>query len=74
MLPAIRVVSSAYLRLLTFLLEILIQACNSSSLAFLMMTSIYKLNKQDDNKQSCHTPFSTLNDSIVPYKVLTVAS
>ena len=73
MLSAIREVSSAYLRLLTFLLEILIQACNSSSLAFLTMTSVYKLNKQDDSKQSCHT-FSALNDSFVPYNVLTVAS
>ena len=36
LLSAIRVVSSAYLRLLMFLLPILIPACNSSSLAFLM--------------------------------------
>ena len=35
-LSAIRVVSSAYLRLLMFLLPILITACNSFSLAFLM--------------------------------------
>ena len=39
---AIRVISSAYLRLLIFLLEILIPACDSSSLAFLMMYSAYK--------------------------------
>ena len=38
-LPAIRVVSSAYLRLLIFLPEILIPACASSSPAFLMMYS-----------------------------------
>ena len=50
-LSAIRVVSSAYLRLLIFLLEILIPACASSSLAFLMMSSAYKLNKQGDNIQ-----------------------
>ena len=36
LLSAIRVVSSAYLRLLIFLLAILIPACPSSSLAFQM--------------------------------------
>ena len=50
-LSAIRVVSSVYLRLLIFLLEILIPACASSSLVFLMMYFAYKLNKQGDNKQ-----------------------
>ena len=35
--PVIRVVSSAYLRLLIFLLAILIPACGSSSLAFRMI-------------------------------------
>ena len=50
-LSAIRVVSSAYLRLLIFLLAVLIPACASPSLAFHMMYSAYKLNKQDDNKQ-----------------------
>ena len=39
---AIRVVSSAYLRLLIFLLAILIPACASSSLTFHMMYSAYK--------------------------------
>ena len=48
-LLAIRVVSSAYLRLLIFLLTILIVACASSSLEFCMMYSAYNLNKQDDN-------------------------
>ena len=48
-LSAIRVVSAAYLRLLIFLLAILLPACASSSPAFLMMYSAYKLNKQDDN-------------------------
>ena len=42
---AIRVVSSAYLRLLIFLPAILIPACSSSSLAFHMMYSAYELNK-----------------------------
>ena len=50
--PAIRVVSFAYLRLLIFLLVILIPACNSSSPAFHMMYSAYKLNKQSDNMQT----------------------
>ena len=50
-LSAIREVSSAYLRLLIFLPEILIPACASSSPAFLMIYSAYKLNKQGDNIQ-----------------------
>ena len=45
---AIRVVSSAYLRLLIFLLAILIPACVSSNPAFHMMYPAYKLNKQGD--------------------------
>ena len=48
-LSAIRVVSSAYLRLLIFLPAILIPACASSSPAFLMMYSAYKLNKRGDH-------------------------
>ena len=56
-LCAIRVVSSAYLILLIFLLAILIPACASSSPAFLMMYSAYKLNKQGDNIQPWCTPF-----------------
>ena len=50
-LSAIRVVFSAYLRLLILLLAILIPACASSSPAFLMMYSAYKLIKQGDNIQ-----------------------
>ena len=48
-LSAIGVVSSTYLRLLIFLLAILIPACVSSSPAFRMMYSTYKLNKQSDS-------------------------
>ena len=48
-LSAIKVISSAYLRLLIFLLAILIPACASSSPAFFLMYSAYKLNKQGDN-------------------------
>ena len=43
-LSAIKVVSSAYLRLI-FLLESLIPACDSSRLAYHMIYSVYKLNK-----------------------------
>ena len=70
-LSAIRVVSSAYLRLLTFLLAILIPACASSSPAFLMMYSAYKLNKQGNNIQPWCPPFLIWNQSVVPCPVLT---
>ena len=50
-LSTIRVVSSENLRVLIFLPEILIPACASSGLAFRMMHSAYKLNKQGDNIQ-----------------------
>ena len=63
----IRVVSSAYLRLLIFLPAILIPACASSSPALLMMYSAYKLNKQGDNIQPWRTPFPIWNQSIVPW-------
>ena len=45
LLSAIKVASSACLRLLIFLPEILIPACASSSPAFLMICSVYKLIK-----------------------------
>ena len=73
-LSAIRVVLSAYMRLLIFLPAILIPAYASSSPAFLMMYSAYKLNKQGDNIQPWRTPFPIWNQSIVPCLVLTVAS
>ena len=59
--PVIRVVSSAYLRLLIFFRSILIPACDSSSLTFCMRYSACKLNKQADNIQPCHTPNPILN-------------
>ena len=74
LLSTIRVVSSGYPRLLIFLLAILIPGCASSSLAFQMMYSAYKLNKQGDNIQPWHTPFLIWNQSVVPSPVLTVAS
>ena len=63
----------AYLRLLVFLPAILIPACASSSPAFRMMYSAYKLNKQGDNTQPWRTPFPVWNQS-VPSPILTVAS
>ena len=73
-LSAIRVVSSEYLRLLIFLPAILIPACASSSPAFLMIYSAYKLNKQSDNIQPWHTPFPIRNQSVVPCSVQIVSS
>ena len=73
-LSAISVVASAYLRLLIFLWATLNAACASSSLAFHMVYSAYKLNKQGDNIQPWCTPFPIWNQSIVPCPVLTVAS
>ena len=71
---AIKVVSSAYMRLLIFLPTILIPACASSSLVFCMVYSTYNLNNQSDNLQLWCTPFSILNQSMVPCPVLTVVS
>ena len=73
-LSAIRVVTSAYLRLLIFLPAILILAYASSGPAFLMMYSAYNLNKQGDNIQPWSTLFPIWNQSVVPCPVLTVAS
>ena len=69
-LSTIRVVSSACLRWLIFLLAILIPAYPSSSLAFCMMYFAYKLNKQGDNIEPWHTPFPIWNRSVVPCTVL----
>ena len=74
LLSAVRVVSSTYLRLLIFLPAILIPACDSTSLAFCLMCSVYKLNKRGDNKKPFCNAFSILNQSVVPYRVLIVAS
>ena len=74
LLSAIRVVSSAYLKLLIFLPAILIPACASSSPPFHMMYTACKLNKWGDNIQPWRTPFPFWNQSVVPCPVLTVAS
>ena len=55
LLSAIRVVSPVYQRLLIFFLAILIPACASSSLAFHMMYSSWKLNKPGDNIHPWHS-------------------
>ena len=73
-LSAMRVVSSAYLRLLIFLPAILIPAYASSSPVFLMMYSACKFNKQGDNIQPWRTPFPIWNQSVVPCPVQTAAS
>ena len=65
-LSAIRMVPSAYLRLLIFLPAILIPVCASSRPAFRMMYSACKLNKQGDNIQPWHTPFLIWNQTVVP--------
>ena len=74
LLSAVSVVSSAYLRWFLFLPAILIPAYASSSLAFHMMCSAYKLNKPCDDIQPCHTPFPILNQCVVPCLILTVVS
>ena len=74
LLFAIRLVLSAYLRLLLFLPAISIPTCASSNLAFLMMYCAYKLNKQGNNIQPWCTAFPIWNQSVVPCPVLPVAS
>ena len=49
-------------------------ACDSSSLAFHIMYSVYKLNKQGDNIQPWCTPFPILNQSVVPCQIPTFVS
>ena len=51
----------------------MIPGCASSSPAFLMMYSAYKLNKQGDTIKPWHTPFLNWSQSVVPCPVLTVA-
>ena len=74
LLSVIRVVSSAYMRLLILLLAILITASVSSNLPFHMLYSACKLNEQGGNIQPWHTPFPILNQPIDLGPVLTAAS
>ena len=64
LLSAIRVVSSAYVRLFVFLPPILIPVCHSSSPLFLVRCSANRLNKHGDSRQTCCTPFSILNQQL----------
>ena len=64
-LSAITVVSSAYQRWLIFLPAVLITAYDSSNPTFSKMYSTYKLNKQGDIIQLCHTTFPIMNQSVV---------
>ena len=73
-LSALKMVSSACVKLLRFILAVLTSACASSRPAFLMMYSAYKLNKEGDNVP-WHNPFPIWNQSFLdPCPVLTVAS
>ena len=74
LLSALWVLSSLYLRLLIFIPATLIPGYASSSLAFHMMYTAYKLNKQGDNIQPLRTPFPIWNQSVVPCQILTVVS
>ena len=57
---AIRVLSSAFLRLLMFLPPFWILACNSSSQEFLMMCSAYRLNRKVDSRELSQYSFLNL--------------
>ena len=63
--------SSAYLRLLIFLLGILIPACASSIPAILIRYCAQKVNRQGTNTQPWHIPFPIWNQSVFPCLVLT---
>ena len=69
-LSSIRVVSSAYLRLLIYLRAVLIQVCDLTSSIFHMLFCVYKLNKLGDNILPRCTPSPILNQSVVPCLVL----
>ena len=73
-LSSIKVMPSAYLNLLIFLSAVLILGWASSSPAFYIMYSAYKLNKQGDNIKPWRAPFPILNQSVVPCQVITIAS
>ena len=49
----------------------LVQACPSSSPAFLMMYSAYKLNNQGDNIQPGYIPFPIWSQSVVSCRLIT---
>ena len=61
------------MRLLIFLSAVLILGWASSSPAFYIMYSAYKLNKQGDNIKPWRAPFPILNQSVVPCLVLQIS-
>ena len=61
LLSAMRVISSAYLKLLIFLPAILIPSHATSSPAYCVMKSSYNLNNQGDNIQPWCPPFPIWN-------------
>ena len=69
LLSAIRVVSSAY-KVVDISPGNLDSSCASSSPAFHMMYSAFKLNKQGDSIQPWCTPFPIWNQSVVPCAVM----
>ena len=71
LLSVIRVVSSAYLRLL-FLLEVLIQLVIHPAWHSAWCTPQKMVSKQDDNIQPWYTLFSILIQFVVPYLVLII--
>ena len=77
-LPAVPWHRQLWIHILEFTISwiqaILVPACASSSPAFLMRYSEYKLNKQHDNIEPRHTPFLIWIQSIISCPVLTVAS
>ena len=73
LLSAGTVVSSAYLRLLIFLPAVLMPAVVHPAQLF-PWCNLHLLNKQDDNMQTCCTPFPIWNQSVVSCPVLIVAS
>ena len=72
-LYAIRVVSSAYPRLMIFLWQSWFQLVHHPVQHF-AWCALHNLNKQGDNIQLWHTPFPILNQYIVTCPALTVAS
>ena len=73
-LSAVRVVSPAYLSLLTFPQAILIPGCASPSHALCVLYCAYQWNKQDNNMQAWCTLFPIYNQSVVPCPVLIIVS
>src|SRR5688572_26545387 len=74
LIPAISVVSSAYLKLFSVLPAILTPSVASSISALLIILSAYRLNRTGDKMHPCLTPFLILNLSVSPNSVLITAT